>query len=737
MALGNLLVLAGIVISILGIIFSFLRLKTKDVMFTLYSRFTTFFLFILITGLMLWLYWLFISSDVSIAYVWAHTKPTYSIWFRLSGALAGMSGSLLFWIWMIIIPWFYEEVKATRRPADDDLMDWTRIFIFITLAVMLFILSLPMNDVSGIHRLFDLTPPDLLTSISDGYGMAPPLQTGLMVIHPPLIFLAYGFLAVPFASGLAYLITGKKGWTNLSLNWSRAGWLFLTLGLGIGALWAYVDLNFGGYWAWDPVETSSLLPWILLTGFLHVQLMHKRKRDYPILAPVLGALTFLLVLFATFTTRAGGLWVSVHDFGDADTSVSPLTRLTDILSTNDTVLIYFIFMIVIIALTLAFALHRYMKMATKEEVKTYTLSELISDDILMLVTVFIFILVTTVTLAILIMGINGLTAENFNMPIGALVLLSFMVLTTCLIWRNLGRKWIVIISIGTFLASVIGYLLFSNSVVASSLPIVGAALIGTGYKVFDSFNPKKAWRSMRFVSAHLIHFSVVLIVIGYIGSNFMTLESGEIDITVGEAGETVGAYTIIAVDTSVEDGIGIPNLEVDERPYINPYTGLTSIGTQHADIDIMKGENFISRERITNVWGYSYYSDPEGNAQGWQLIRSKVRVANTLTDDIYLSLSSVDETSQTVYLTVKILPLMKFVWGGMWLMSAAIIIRVLVEKTTGKKEPEKYKEKDEIVSSDDEIKTDDYYESLLDEELEMMEMGEEPKIMEMDEEPEI
>ena len=670
---GNLLIYISLILAIIGIALSVIRLKKKDTKILLYSRFVTFLLFTTVSIAIIYLYTLFLTSDVSVEYVWSYTKSSHPLIYKISGALAGMAGSLLFWIWMIIIPWFYEEIKATKKPVDKDLMDWTRIALFSVMGVMLFILSL--------HNLFDPTPAEALAAIPEGQGLNPLLQTDLMAIHPPIIFMAYGFLAIPFATALAHLITGNKNWTDLSINWGRAGWFFLTLGIGIGALWAYVVLGWGGYWAWDPVETSSLLPWILLTGFLHVQLMYRRKKEFSLLAPVLGIFTFILVLFATFTTRAGGLWVSVHSFGAANTSVDPMTRLTEILSNSNDVLIYLSLIIGLIVITSILALYRNRKMKSDRVVKTYTISELINDDILMLATVFLSILITLLTLAILIMGVNGLSPDNFNMPIGALAAISILVMMVCLTWRDIGRKWIVIISIGTVFISIIGFLAFPGSrEVAASAPILVLALIGTFYRVIKSFDKKRAWKSMKLVSAHLIHLSIVLVMIGYVGSNFMVTEQ-EIRLTVGGEGVQVGPYTLYAEDIEVTaDSIFV-------------------------EIEIWKGDDFIKRVK-----------------PGIQVIdnqlRNEIKVVGALTNDIYLTYhyDQISLGQNVVDFEVKLLPLMKCLWGGMWLMSIAIALRVAVEKTTKSKASPDIEKKE----GQEEVKDDEYYESLLGKELESM-----------------
>ena len=173
-------------------------------------------------------------------------------------------------------------------------------------------------------------------------------------------------------------------------------------------------------------------------------------------------------------------------------------------------MIYFSFMVIMAIITSILVLYRHGKLP-KEEDKEYAISELISDDMLMLATVLLSIMTTSLAFIILIMGMNGLSPDDFNISVGVLVIISIMVLTVCLIWRDIGRKWIVIITVGTLSISLINYLIFQeNQVIAASLPALLIALIGTSYKLIKSFKPKRPWLSMKLVSAHLIHLSVVL-----------------------------------------------------------------------------------------------------------------------------------------------------------------------------------------------------------------------------------
>ena len=695
MSTGNFLIFLSLLLAITGIVLSFLRLKTKEDKFLRYSRIVTTSLFATISITLVYLYILFFTADLSIDYVWRYTSITHPLQYKFAGVLAGMAGSLLFWIWAIITPWLYEEIKTIKRSVNEDIRDWTRIALFTVMTILMFILIL--------HDIFKPTAANLLTSYPTGQGLNPLLQTELMVIHPPIVFLAYGFIAVPFAAALAYLITGHKDWISYSLNWSRIGWLFLTLGIGMGALWAYVVLGWGGYWGWDPVETSSLIPWMILTCFLHTQLMYKRKKDYPILAPVLGIFSFVLVIFAAFVTRAGGLWVSVHTFGQANVQINPWQRLMNILGENQTVLVYMIFIIVILFISAFLVIYRYKKIRKSRKEQFFTVTELINDDVLMLVAVFLFITTTIVTFVILVNGINGLNPSDFNIKVGLLSLVTVLILIFCLLWRYTGRKWITIIGGCTLLVSVIGFILFpNNSIVLASMPILVVALVGTSYKIIRSFNIRRIWKSIRLVSAHLIHLAIILLLLGYVGSNFLVVENN-ISLSVGGTGEEVGDYTLYATDFVVVDGINFVEIDADLRNYVYQ--------TEYVDIKVLKDGSIIGNERLILITSTSLLNGEN------KLLRSEIKVLGTLMEDIYLIYQQSYEDNEgeidSVEINVKIIPLMKLVWSGMWLMVLGMILRIASEKKLPKeRDIEKKRGKDEK-----KIKSEKYYEGLVEEEL--------------------
>jgi len=688
MSIGTILIYLSLILAIIGIVTSVLRLKNKKDKFLWYSRIITILLFVTISLTLVYLYVLFFTADLSIEYVWQYTSNTYSIQYKFAGVLAGMAGSLLFWIWAITTPWLYEELRTIKKPVNEDIRDWTRIVLFIVISILIFTLIL--------YDVFKPTAANVLISYPNGQGLNPLLQTELMIIHPPIVFLAYGFLAMPFAAALAYLLTGHKDWLSYSLKWSRIGWVFLTLGIGLGALWAYVVLGWGGYWSWDPVETSSLLPWIILTGFLHTQLMFKRKNDYPILAPILGVFSFILVIFATFVTRAGGLWVSVHSFGSANVQIDPLQRLIILLSQSQTVLVYTIFIISSLLITTFLVIYRYKKNKKSRKDQFFAISELISDDILMIVTVFLFITTTIVTFVILVSGVNGLDPNDFNIKVGILTLVIILVLIFCLLWRYTGRRWIIAIGGCTLLASALGFIFFpNNSMVAASIPILVVALVGTAYKIVRSFNVREIWKSMRLVSAHLIHLAIILLLLGYIGSNFLVVEKN-VSLSIKGDGEQVGKYTVYVTDFGIVEGINFVEIDADLRNYVYQ--------TEYVDVKVLDGSSIIGNQRLVMIMSTSLVDGEE------KLFRNEIKVLGTLTEDVYLTYQQAYENTEGVVdrvdINVKILPLMKLLWGGMWLMILGMVLRIVSEIKLPK---ESDLEKN--------IKSEKYYEDLVEDEL--------------------
>ncbi|GAB4276640.1 MAG: heme lyase CcmF/NrfE family subunit [Coriobacteriia bacterium] len=255
----------------------------------------------------------FMSEDFGFKYVAEnHSTDVSNIaWlFKISGIWAGREGSLLFWEFLLslFVAWVaYKRLSETDRLSNMSLAVANGIQIFFLVALFI-----------ETNNPFATTPLDWLAQ--DGTllvrtAMNPLLQHWAMVLHPPTLFIGYAGLAIPFAFAMGALIAGDGSdtWVRLADRISVFAWLFLGIGIGLGAIWAYVVLGWGGYWAWDPVENASLLPWLTGVGLLHSFTVYRRRGGFKRWSVWMASVTFVLVLLGTFITRSGVVQ-SVHAF---------------------------------------------------------------------------------------------------------------------------------------------------------------------------------------------------------------------------------------------------------------------------------------------------------------------------------------------------------------------------------------------------------------------------------------
>ncbi|MCL5677248.1 MAG: cytochrome c biogenesis protein CcsA, partial [Firmicutes bacterium] len=246
----------------------------------------------------------FLSNDFSNNYVFNHSSSDLSTFYRFSALWAGNEGSLLLWEWLLVV---YAAVAAyfPHREAED-LIPYVNA---VVLGINLFFMFI-LNFVTLPFATLNPVP-------AQGMGLNPLLQDPGMVIHPPTLYAGYVGFAIPFAYAMAALFTRKVSdiWIKVTRRWTLWAWLFLSVGIIFGAQWAYVVLGWGGYWAWDPVENASLLPWLTGTAFLHSVMIQERRGMLKVWNVMLIIVTFLLTVFGTFLSRSGVL-ASVHAFSD-------------------------------------------------------------------------------------------------------------------------------------------------------------------------------------------------------------------------------------------------------------------------------------------------------------------------------------------------------------------------------------------------------------------------------------
>jgi cytochrome c-type biogenesis protein CcmF len=245
------------------------------------------------------------TRDFQIEYVARYTSRTLPMIYTLTAFYAGQKGSLLLWGWLLSM--FAVIVILQNRKKNRELLP----YVLTVLMTVTFFFTFLMIFASNPFERLNYLPPD-------GKGLNPMLQNPGMIFHPPTLFLGYVGFTVPFAFAMAALITGRLGdeWIKTTRKWTILAWFFLTAGNLLGMEWAYVELGWGGYWAWDPVENASFMPWIVGTAYLHSVMIQEKRGMLKVWNIVLIIFTFLLTIFGTFITRSG-LIASVHSFGES------------------------------------------------------------------------------------------------------------------------------------------------------------------------------------------------------------------------------------------------------------------------------------------------------------------------------------------------------------------------------------------------------------------------------------
>jgi cytochrome c-type biogenesis protein CcmF len=244
-----------------------------------------------------------VARDFTVEYVASHTSRDLSLPYTIAGLFAGQQGSLLFWTWLLAL--FASAFLLRYRRRRDAFLPYTALIMASVQVFFLLVLVFFSNP----FMKLDFVPPD-------GLGMNPLLQNPSMLWHPPILYLGYVGFTVPFALALGALISGRLDSRYLVAlrGWTLFPWLCLGLGTLLGAQWAYVELGWGGYWAWDPVENASLMPWLTSTALVHSLMIQERRRTMKPWNVALVVLSFTLCIFGTFITRSGVL-SSVHGFG--------------------------------------------------------------------------------------------------------------------------------------------------------------------------------------------------------------------------------------------------------------------------------------------------------------------------------------------------------------------------------------------------------------------------------------
>ena len=327
-SLGFYSLVFGLILSIIIILKSYTSIKSKQLIFSNQVHSFIFLQFFFIVFSFGCLISLFVKSDFSNLIVYNNSHTTKPLFYKISGVWGNHEGSLL--LWLFVLTSFLFFYVLTSKKLDNRYRYLTTIFQqFIIFGFLLFI-------------IFTSNPFEYLFPIpSEGLGLNPILQDPALAIHPPILYLGYVGTSLIFSAALAAMICKKidSMWASHIKKWVFISWIFLTLGIMLGSVWAYYELGWGGFWFWDPVENVSLMPWFCLTALLHTIIVLEKRSFLKNWTVVLSIATFSLSMSGTFLVRSGIL-NSIHTFANDPT--------------RGTFILIFLFILTLVAITIFF-----------------------------------------------------------------------------------------------------------------------------------------------------------------------------------------------------------------------------------------------------------------------------------------------------------------------------------------------------------------------------------------------
>ena len=361
----------------------------------------------------------FVTDSFEYWYVANYSNRELSTFYKVSGLWAGQRGSLVFWV--LLLSFFSAAAVFTNRAKNREFMPYV-VGVLLTISSF-FLVVLLFADVNPFERL-PFAP-------ADGRGLNPQLQNYWMTIHPPTLYLGFTSFTVPFAFAMSALLSGKLDtrWIVITRRWILLSWFFLANGIIFGMRWAYLELGWGGFWFWDPVENASVLPWLTATAFLHSIQIQENRGMLKVWNMGLVTLTFLLTIFATFLTRSG-LIESVHTFAEN-------TRIA---------FIFLTFMGVMTGLSVLLIAWRYPHLKSENQIQSFLSREsaFLFNNLILLGAAFTILWGTLFPL--ITEGLTGTAIavgppffNRVNLPIG-LALMALMGIGPVIAWRRASRR---------------------------------------------------------------------------------------------------------------------------------------------------------------------------------------------------------------------------------------------------------------------------------------------------------
>jgi cytochrome c-type biogenesis protein CcmF len=596
-----------------------------------------------------------LAHDFSLSYVTSYTSRSLSVPYTISALWGGMEGSLLFWTTLLT---GFSALAVANAPARSSRLVGAAGAVLMGIAAFfLFMVAFPGNPFAQVTGDIPV----------DGNGLNPLLQSPGMVIHPPLLYTGFVGFSIPFAFAIGALFIKRldDSWFTATRQWTLFAWTALSIGIVLGGAWAYTELGWGGYWAWDPVENASIMPWLTATAFLHSVVIQEKRRMLKVWNVSLIVLTYALAVFGTFLTRSG-LLSSIHTFSEG-----PIGK-------------YFLpFLALLLVGGLGMVAYRLDALRSENRLDSLISREsaFIANNVLFVAAAFtvlwgtIYPIVAEVSSGIRL-SVGPPFFNTIFTPIG-LAIIGLTGIGPLISWRRMskGAFWrmvrVPLIAGGVTVVTLgLGGLSSPGALLSFALcAFTAAALIGEfvrGGRVYrrrDNVGPLTALsrtiaRNRRRYGGYIVHLGVLLIVIGFAGNAFKVERRA--DMAPGDTLE-VASYTLT-------------------------YEGVRTASTSEKDIfeatlGVSRGDDDLGTMR------------PQRNlhlAQGqWQ---SEVAIRTNPVEDLYVVVTGFD-TDRSAVIRTFVNPLTWWIWAGAAVMLAGMLVimsgRAPVTVTATKRVPAK------------------------------------------------
>ena len=587
----------------------------------------------------------FVADDFSIKYVSRYSESFQPLFFKITSYWGGLDGSIMFWVFLLAC--FGSTAVHVNRDRYRELIPYV---VAVISGVQMFFLFLMIIHNNPFNTFLTQVP-------QDGNGLNPLLQNVYMVIHPPSLYIGFVGMTIPFAFGMAALITGHldDAWLRAVRRWTMFAWIFLTFGLTLGMIWAYEELGWGGFWGWDPVENAGALPWFTATAFFHSVMVQERRSMLRVWNVTLVILTFFLTIFGTFMTRSGVVQ-SVHSFGE----------------NPELAMMFSIFMVVILVFSFGLVIYRLPLLRASNELDSWASREaafLVNNWILLFCAFFVLFATMFPTLSEAITGeritIGPPFFNRWMVPIG-LILLVLTGIGPLLAWRktsisNLRYQFLWPVTSAVLTAAAVwalGVRVWSSGICF----VFSGFVLGTIWQEFwrgavirrrstgtDLFTAAigLVGRSRRRYGGYIVHVGIVLMCLGFAGQGFKLTE--EVLLKPGQQTK-IGDYTI-----------RMDALRVTQDNTKQMVTGHFTVLDSGREIARM----YPAR------WFFNKHEEPT----------TEVAIRRTLGEDLYLNMPSYGVKDQSANLEITVNPLVNWIWLGFAVMALGTGIVLLPERT--------------------------------------------------------